>query len=86
MWVATRLGEMHESALRKRVDVFENADQRVEAVEYCMLDCPGAAHGTGRPATDAQGCFCPHHVHRSVHVTVKQAPEFTISGTLADFL
>ena len=84
MWVSTRLGEMDESALLKRVDVVEDDSQRVEAVEYCLLDCPGGAHRTGHP--EGMGCFCPQHVHRSVHVTVKQVPEFTISGTLADFL
>jgi len=84
MWVSTRLGEMRESALQKRVDVLEDADRRIEAVEYCVRGCLGMAHVSG--VATGLGCFCPDHVHRSVHVTVKQVPEFTISGTLADFL
>lgn len=73
MLVTTRLGEMDEAQLQKRLDVFENEDQRVEATEYCLQACDGSAHITGIPTGD--GSFCERHVKRSCHVVVKKWPE-----------
>jgi hypothetical protein len=81
--VTTTLGEMDVEALQQCEYVYENDDQRVTAVEYCLRDCAGEAHRTGAPA--GSGCFCPSHVHRSVHVIMKRWPEGGIDGFTASF-
>lgn len=64
--------DVDESELIKRVDVFENDDQRLEATEYCFAGCQGQAHVTGAPQGD--GSFCEQHVHRSVAMVLKRWP------------
>jgi hypothetical protein len=81
--VTTTLGEMDEFDLLTRMDSWENDDQRVTAIEYCLRECVGEAHRTGAPA--GSGCFCPMHVHRSVSVTMKRWPEGGIDGFTASF-
>lgn len=68
--IQTILGEMDESQLQRLDTVIENTVEHTEIVEYCVLGCEGLAHVTGQPQGD--GCFCPHHVHRSVNMRLKQ--------------
>lgn len=79
--IATKYGDVREDRLIKRVDVVETDDHRVEAVEYCPIECHGLAHVRNEPF--GAGCFCPFHVHRSVSVTVKRMPEFVCAADAA---
>lgn len=65
--------QVDESALMKRVDIFENDDVRLEATEYCLRGCTGQAHVVDRALGD--GCFCDLNVHRSAHGVVKRWPQ-----------
>lgn len=42
--------------------------------EFCMLDCDGEAHRTGKP-DPVEGNFCRKHVHRSAHGEVRNFPD-----------
>jgi hypothetical protein len=79
--VPTKFGPMSEDRLKGWFGVFDSADARVETTEYCLIECTGDAHKGSEPLGD--GCYCPHHVHRSVAVTVKRYPEGECSGVLA---
>lgn len=70
--INTRLGPMDTSLLQCLQTVEENDDVRVEAIEYCLLDCEGHAHKTG--VAQGDGCFCELHVHRGAHGIVKRWP------------
>lgn len=71
MIVNTTQGPLDESLLMKREDVINNENERTETVEYCLKDCNGWAHVTGKPVSEL--FFCDQHVHRSVHVTLKKS-------------
>jgi len=71
--VPTIVGEMDEAQLIRRDDVVDTDIEHTTSVEYCLTDCQGAAHRTGQAS--GTGCFCERHVHRSVHVTLKQPLE-----------
>lgn len=68
--IHTLRGDMDESELLKTEQVIDNDVERTTAVEYCVKDCAGAAHVMGVP--QAEGCFCPHNVHRSVDMYLKR--------------
>jgi hypothetical protein len=68
--VPTIVGERDEAQLLRRDDLWDTETEHTTAVEYCLVDCPGLAHQTGQAT--GTGCFCERHVHRSVHVTLKQ--------------
>ena len=61
----------------------DNAHEHTTTVEYCLRDCAGEAHRTR--IADGPGHFCARHVHRSVHVTLKEWPDGmgTALGSLA---
>ena len=79
--INTIYGPAEESDLQKREDVIDNENEHTTTVEYCLLNCPGKAHRTGKP--DAEGHFCSLHVHRSAHVTLKKP--VTLEGVAAQF-
>jgi hypothetical protein len=68
--VNTIHGEMDDTQLIRRDDVVDTDNEYTTSVEYCLKDCLGPAHRTGQAT--GTGCFCERHVHRSVHVTIKQ--------------
>ena len=68
--IATTLGDRDESTLRKTEGVIDNEIELTRVVEYCLPACEGSAHVTGQP--DAPHHFCARHIHRSVHVHLKQ--------------
>lgn len=73
MTITTRLGLMDTSELMlPHLELDENDDRRIQSIEYCLLDCPGIAHKTGK--SDKEGSFCSLHVHRSAHVDIKRMP------------
>lgn len=72
MLILTTRGELDEVALLKTDTLVDNDHERTITVEYCLVDCGGPAHQTGIP--DAASHFCDQHVHRSVHVTIKEWP------------
>lgn len=80
--ITTTLGDRDEAELLKHDDVVDNDHEHTTVVEYCLKDCPGAAHQTGQ-ATGAH-CFCERHIHRSAHVTLKRWPE-GMSGAIGQF-
>lgn len=72
-FIPTKNGDVDESLLQRYDYVEENDDIKIEAIEYCRLGCLGEAHKDGVARGD--GCFCPLHVHRSVHGTIKRLPQ-----------
>jgi hypothetical protein len=64
------ISELDESLLIRTSGVIENDHERTEWVEYCRQSCADPVHQTQHPAQPE--FFCPHRVHRSVHVTLKQ--------------
>src|ERR1043166_5810648 len=68
--INTTLGEVEESELQRLDGRIDNDNETTQTVEYCLINCPGEAHKRGTP--DADSHFCNLHVHRSVHVTLKQ--------------
>lgn len=70
--ISTTKGDMDEATLILHEDTNDNDNELTSAVEYCMPGCSGAAHLTGIP--DSEAYFCRHHIHRSVHVHLKQGP------------
>ena len=71
--IETTLGPRDESTLTKSSGTIDNDIETTTWVEYCLANCPGQAHQTGDP--DEVHLFCAHHIHRSVHVTLKQGVE-----------
>lgn len=72
--VTTVLGDRDPDTLRKTVHVAADTDDlTTEWTEYCLPDCVGPAHDTGM--ADTPVVFCAHHIHHSVHVTLKRWPE-----------
>jgi hypothetical protein len=69
--IPTTLGPRDDSSLLKTEGLIDTDVERTTWVEYCVLGCDGLAHRTQQP--DAESLFCRQHVHRSVHVTLKQA-------------
>jgi hypothetical protein len=81
MLITTTLGDRDDSTLRKTEGTVDNDVETTTWVEYCVADCPGVAHQTGRP--DQPYLFCAQHIHRSVHVTLKQGVElFAVAADL----
>lgn len=72
MEINTTHGLMDEADLLKSWDGVwsDNETEQSTVVEYCLKDCTGQSHQTGKP--DSLGHFCNHHVHRSAHVTLKK--------------
>lgn len=68
-----------ETLLCRHDLVVDNDHEHTQVVEYCFLGCVGEAHITNHP--DADSYFCRYHVHRSVHVTLKEWPA-GLDGTL----
>lgn len=79
--IPTTHGDLDEVFLRRREDVVDNAHEHTVAVEYCLSGCQGEAHRSGQAT--GTGCFCERHVHRSVHVTLKEWPA-GMTGVLGD--
>jgi hypothetical protein len=78
------LTQLDDSLLRKLEKVHANTDDlRVEWTEYCLRDCPGAAHVTG--VDDAASFHCALHVHHSVHVTMKKWPAGAMGAEAGSF-
>lgn len=63
-------GEIEECLLQKHEGSIDNDVERTSWVEYCLVNCDGAAHRTGEPQGD--GCFCPKHVRRNVNMYLKK--------------
>lgn len=80
--ILTTHGLFEEAALIKRDLLVETDHERTTAVEYCLASCGGRAHAT--EISDAPGHFCDRHVHRSVHVTLKEWPD-GLGAILGDF-
>lgn len=80
--INTTHGPMDDSLLMLHTGLVNNEDERTTSVEYCLKDCAGEAHQTGRP--DSPSHFCNFHVHRSAHVTLKKVP--TITGEIGSFI
>lgn len=76
--INTTEGYKDESELIKRVDTGEEEIGKFTATEYCLVNCPGEAHVTGK--RDKPEHFCSLHVHRSVNLEVKEGLE--VSGVL----
>lgn len=79
--VNTIYGPMDDSELQRRDGLVDNDNEHTTTVEYCLANCPGNAHRTGKP--DSDGHFCSLHVHRSAHVTLKKP--VTLEGVAASF-
>lgn len=69
---------MDELLLIKHVAENEDDNAIARTVEYCLIGCSGLAHQTGQP--ESVSYFCSHHVHRSVHVSLKEG---AVSQSLA---
>jgi len=82
MQIPTLHGALDETQLVKHEIVVDTDHEHTTAVEYCLIGCDGPAHQTGTP--DALGHFCAQHVHRSVHVTIKQWPD-GLGAIVGDF-
>lgn len=81
--IETTHGPMDESLLLKGFDGEWVNDDREQTfvTEYCLANCPGEAHKTGR--RDKPEHFCSLHVHRSGHVHLKK--NVTAEGVAASF-
>lgn len=62
--------EVEEATLQRRDDIVDNENETIRSVEYCFVNCPGAAHHAGVP--DSESHFCNKHVHRSASVVLKK--------------
>lgn len=71
--ITTTQGLMDEATLIKHEGLIDNDIERTTSVEYCLPGCEGQAHLSGN--RDAVEYFCQHHIHRSVHVTLKKPVE-----------
>lgn len=80
--VNTTLGPIDESELQKLENVIDNENEHTTTIEYCLANCPGEAHKTGKP--DSVSHFCGLHVHRSAHITLKQP--VTLEGVAGGFV
>jgi hypothetical protein len=79
--ITTTRGLMEEDRLCKSEYLSADTDDlRTVWTEYCELGCPGPAHVTGIPDRDT--VFCQHHLHHSVHVTMKRWPEGMLGTAL----
>jgi hypothetical protein len=79
--IDTLHGLMPEESLLKLEVVIDNDEEYTTSVEYCLVGCDGSAHTLN--TAQGEGCFCPKHVHRSVHVTKKKWPE-ALQGIIKD--
>lgn len=75
--------DVDETALVKTEGLVDNDHERTTTVEYCLRGCPGIAHRTG--IAEASSYFCAQHVHRSVHVRLKEWPA-GLGGDVGEFL
>lgn len=80
--ILTTLGERDDAELVKRAERLEDDEMIVDTVEYCLPSCDGRAHMGNVP--DATSHFCDRHIHRSVHVTMKQWPA-GLGAVIGDF-
>ena len=62
--------QMDERGLQKIEGLLDNENERTTWVEYCLINCEGAAHRTS--VAESASFFCSKHVHRSAHVTLKK--------------
>ena len=67
--VLTIHGEMDEAQLRKTEGTHDDDCETTTWVEYCLLACDHAVH---QQTPVGAGVHCPHHVHRSVGMILKQ--------------
>ena len=69
---------MDVAGLQRHNAVVDNDVEYTTSIEYCLKDCDGPAHVTGK--ADSNQHFCNKHVHRSVNMILKDC------GLTADLL
>jgi len=79
--ITTTHGVLEARTLLKHEQRIDTAVESTLTVEYCLSDCDGQAHRSGRP--DMPYFFCAKHIYRGCHVQLKQGLEmFGIAAKL----